>query len=257
MRKATWFLLLLPFVAGSALGAGARVGIGVDCDFIGVCFTPTPVEINAGGTVTFYIYGDAGDTGTPHNVVADDGSFRCARGCDGEGGDGTPRGYTSQWTFTRTFSTPGIVSYHDEVSGASGAIIVKGPVDFAIGPGITGAWYDPEQDGHGLFIEVLPGNRFFAAWFAFDPAGTQQSWFTGVGTYFGDRATITDVELPTGGQWIPNFDPGRIVLNHWGRLTFVFTDCNHGRVDFDSVFGYGGGGMNLTRLTEPEGLTCP
>jgi hypothetical protein len=61
---------------------------------------------------------------------------------------------------------------------------------------------------------------------------------------------------PSGGRWIPNFDPNSIVLNPWGTLTFTFTDCSHGRVDFKSMAGYGAGSMNLTRLTQPAGLTC-
>ena len=61
----------------------------------------------------------------------------------------------------------------------------------------------------------------------------------------------------TGGRWIPNFDPGRVVNSPWGTLTFTFADCNHGRVDFNSTTGYGSGSMNLTRLTQPVGLTCP
>ena len=79
----------------------------------------------------------------------------------------------------------------------------------------------------------------------------------GVGTYSGNTATITAVSLPTGGRWIPNFDPNQIVNNLWGALTFTFTDCNHGKVDFNSVLGYGTGSMNLTRLTQPAGVTCP
>jgi N-acetylneuraminic acid mutarotase len=126
----------------------------------------------------------------------------------------------------------------------------------AIGPGYTGSWYDPAQSGHGLLIEVLSDNRFLAAWFGFNPAGTQQAWFAGIGTYSGDTATVTGVVQPSGGRWIPNFDPNSIVLNPWGTLTFTFTDCNHGRVDFNSVNGYGTGSMNLTRLTQPAGLTC-
>jgi len=126
----------------------------------------------------------------------------------------------------------------------------------AIGPGFTGAWYDPAQSGHGLFIEVLTDNRFYASWFAFNPQGTEQSWFTGVGTYSGNSATIASVVMPTGGRWIPNFDPSQIVPNPWGTLTFTFTDCNHGRVDFNSIAGYGTGSMSLTRLTQPAGLTC-
>jgi hypothetical protein len=123
--------------------------------------------------------------------------------------------------------------------------------------GFTGAWYDPAQSGHGLFVEVLSGNRFQAAWFAFDPSGKQQAWFTGVGTYNGNTATISDVALPTGGRFIPNFNAADVVRNRWGSLTFTFTDCNHGRVEFASVAGYGSGSMNLSRLTQPAGLACP
>jgi hypothetical protein len=121
----------------------------------------------------------------------------------------------------------------------------------------TGAWYDPAQSGHGLFVEVLSGNRFLASWFAFDPSGKQQAWFTGVGTYSGNTATITNVVLPTGGRFIPNFDAAAVTPNAWGSLTFTFTDCNHGRVDFSSVAAYGSGSMNISRLTQPAGLVCP
>jgi hypothetical protein len=70
-------------------------------------------------------------------------------------------------------------------------------------------------------------------------------------------AIISGVALPTGGSWIPNFDPGKIVRNPWGTLTFTFTDCNHGRVEFNSIDGYGSGSMELLRLTMPAGLSCP
>jgi plastocyanin len=245
----------------AARATNHRVAIGDDCDANPgqppACFSPLTLPIAVGDSVTFYIYFDGGFTG-PHNVVADDGAFRCALGCDGRGGDGTPRDYRSQWQFTLTFDKPGIVSYHDEASKAYGAIIVQPSPGFAIGAGITGSWYDPAQSGHGLFIEVLPENRFLAAWFTFTPDGAAQSWFTGAGDYSGGTATVNGVELPTGGRWIPNFDPGQVTLNHWGSLQFFFTDCNNGWVAFDSVYGYGTrGGMKLTRLTQPLGLSCP
>ena len=126
-----------------------------------------------------------------------------------------------------------------------------------IGPAYTGAWFDPAQSGHGLFIEVLPENRIQAAWFTFNPAGTEQAWFVGVGTYVGDTATITAVTQPTGGQWIPNINPARVVANTWGSLTLKFTDCKHGTVDFVSTRGYGMGSMKLTRLAQPTGPPCP
>ncbi|HEX6006188.1 MAG TPA: kelch repeat-containing protein [Burkholderiales bacterium] len=127
---------------------------------------------------------------------------------------------------------------------------------FEIGAGMSGAWYDPAQSGHGLFIEVLRDNRLLAGWFAFNPVGTAQAWFVGVGTYSGDTATITSVDMPTGGTWIPNFDPSSVVHNAWGALTLRFTDCNHGTVSFNSP-SFGVGTMSLTRLTQPLGSSCP
>ena len=127
---------------------------------------------------------------------------------------------------------------------------------FEIGAGLSGSWYDPAQSGHGLFLEVLPDNRLLAGWFTFDPAGTSQAWFVGVGTYSGDTATITSVDMPTGGRWIPNFDPKSVTHNDWGALTFRFIDCNHGTVNFNSP-SFGVGTMSLTRLTRPLGLSCP
>jgi hypothetical protein len=127
---------------------------------------------------------------------------------------------------------------------------------FEINAGLTGSWYDPAQSGHGLFIEVLPGNRLLAGWFAFNPEGSGQAWFIGVGTYIGNTATITSVDMPTGGRWIPDFNPSSVVHNAWGTLTFRFTDCNRGTVSFDSP-NFGVGTMSLTRLTQPLGLRCP
>ena len=48
-------------------------------------FSPSVVNLLAGGTVTF-----SNGSGL-HNVNAD--TFRCANGCDGEGGNGNPKDY--------------------------------------------------------------------------------------------------------------------------------------------------------------------
>ncbi len=142
-------------------------------------------------------------------------------------------------------------------SGIISTIAGDGSQRQGLGPGYTGAWYDPAQSGHGIFLEILPGNSAFLGWFTFDPAGTQQVWFGGVGSNVGSTVRLLAVDQPTGGRWIPNFDPNQIVHNPWGSLTVTFTDCNHGAVNFSSTSGYGTGSMNLARLTQPAGLTCP
>jgi hypothetical protein len=131
------------------------------------------------------------------------------------------------------------------------------PDPSTITPAFSGNWYNPNQSGHGLMIEVLPQDRMLAVWFAFDSAG-RQSWFGGVGTYRENSARITDVALPTGGYWIPNFDPAAINRQPWGALTLRFDDCSHGSVQFESLLpGYGSGSLDLLRLTQPLGTSCP
>ena len=128
-----------------------------------------------------------------------------------------------------------------------------------IDPGFTGSWYDPAQNGHGFMLEVLPGTpmRLLAGWFTFTPQGGQ-AWITGVGEIDGSRAIVQGYRMAgSGGRFPPNFDAASVHHEPWGTLTFTFSDCGHGHVDWVSTAsGYGGGGMDLTRLTMPAGLTC-
>ena len=154
-----WAWLLL--CATSSWAATYLVGIGDDCGFS--CFTPSQLTIFSGDSVEFYNYAETFFTG-PHNVVADDGSFRCARGCDGEGGDGTPvadsicdaTGYCVHapgWRFSRTFNVPGVVKYHDEVSKAAGVIYVKAGQSFSL----SIAEIYSNASGSVQFIVLWPG----------------------------------------------------------------------------------------------------
>ena len=87
-------------------------------------FLPQTVTINAGDTVTFV------NKGGFHNAVADDGSFRCARGCDGDGKGGNGNASSSNWVSSVTFTQAGTVGYFcethgDATSGMRGTIIVQ------------------------------------------------------------------------------------------------------------------------------------
>jgi len=129
----------------------------------------------------------------------------------------------------------------------------------AISAGFTGSWFDPAQSGHGLELQVLPGEpmRLLASWFTFAPHGGQ-TWITGVGAIDGKQAVVQAYQMSgEGGRFPPNFDAANVYQQTWGTLTFAFSDCDHGHVDWTSYApGYGSGGMDLTRLTLPAGLTC-
>jgi plastocyanin len=222
-------------------------------------FHPHEITINVGDTITF----KNRSVGLAHNVHARDDSFFCAEGCVGSGGTGEPS--AAQWEDTVAFDHEGTIVYQCDPHVSFGMVgtihVVESgggtPAAVPITSGFTGAWYDPAQSGHGIFLEVEPGNGILAWWFTFTPDG-QQAWFGNVGTIDPATNTATLSALQAqGGAWIPNFNPANVTQPVWGTLTFSFTDCNHGRVDFDSgVAGYGQGHMDLTRLTQPAGLTC-
>jgi plastocyanin len=77
-------------------------------------FTPQTLTITVGDTVTFV------NKGGEHNVVADDNSFICAMGCDGDGHGGSGKPSSAPWTATVTFSTVGDVGYYCEIHGQPG-----------------------------------------------------------------------------------------------------------------------------------------
>jgi len=79
----------------------------------GISFNPQTISIRPGDTVTFV------NKGGFHNVVADDGSFRCAHGCDGQPG-GNGGASSSNWVASVTFESAGVVGYFCEIHGAPG-----------------------------------------------------------------------------------------------------------------------------------------
>ncbi|HSN01346.1 MAG TPA: plastocyanin/azurin family copper-binding protein, partial [Rudaea sp.] len=134
---------------GGSDGSGG--GYGGSGSYPILAFSPTPLTITAGDSVTFQNLG-----GAAHNVHAADNSFRCANGCDGQGGNGDPS--SASWSFTLTFNTPGTINYYcdNHVSmGMKGSIVVNAaaPPSIALGGYLSGNWYVPNQGGHGFQLE--------------------------------------------------------------------------------------------------------
>ncbi|MFC3194017.1 M28 family metallopeptidase [Marinicella sediminis] len=125
-----------------------------------------------------------------------------------------------------------------------------------ISAGHSGMWYDPEQTGHGLTVEVLGDNRIMLAWFVFDQFG-QQIWLVGAGEFEGARATV-NVAISSQGVFPPAFDHTNVIKELWGTLTIEFFDCETAELSWEPVAGtgYSPGTLNLSRLTAIDGLTC-
>lgn len=105
-----------------------------------LAYNPKFLTIQPGDSVRF------ASLGGYHNVVADDGSFRCARGCDGDGNGGNGSATSQIWTATVTFPNAGEFGYFCEPHGAPGEgmfgrITVQGPTPTLIPVGVGGWTY--------------------------------------------------------------------------------------------------------------------
>ncbi len=87
----------------------------------GLTFSPQNLTIQVGDTVTWT------NAGGFHNVEANDGSFRCANGCDGMGGSGEPA--ANDWSFSLVFDEVRTINYVCIVhvgQGMTGTLNVQG-----------------------------------------------------------------------------------------------------------------------------------
>ncbi|HET7844791.1 MAG TPA: hypothetical protein VFL14_11610, partial [Xanthomonadales bacterium] len=195
----------------------------------------------------------AGDTnGQPDVFIVNMGSSTVALASQASSG-GATNGTSGSGELSPDGTAVGFESDASNVGASGGSNVFAGANPFAL-QNYTGAWYDPPQAGHGIFLDQLPDGRLVAWWFTFDPNGAQ-AWFGGVGQINGTTAVVSVVRTQ-GTRFIPNFVSADAVNNPIGTLTFNFTSCSTGRVDFALDSEFGTGFMNLTRLTTPVGVSC-
>jgi len=110
-----------PSTPTNPTGGGSTPVMNATVRATGNTFSPAVVNLLPGGTVTFT------NDGGRHNVNASGSqTFRCAVGCDAQGGNGNPS--TDGWSFTVTFPAAGTTNFvcdeHVAV-GMTGQIIVQ------------------------------------------------------------------------------------------------------------------------------------
>jgi hypothetical protein len=87
---------------------------------------------------------------------------------------------------------------------ASSALSANDPLAFA-----SGSWFDPERDGEGFVVQLIPEERALVTWFTYPPEGEtgEQAWLIGSGVTVGNRIVITEMQRPVGATFGPDFDP--------------------------------------------------
>jgi hypothetical protein len=122
--------------------------------------------------------------------------------------------------------------------------------------GLTGSWFNPDQNGHGFIFEFIDDTTVLAYWFTFDPDGNR-TWLFGVGTVDDKEFTI-DMSTVEGGIFPPFFDPELTEVVSWGTVTFSFSSCTEGTATWqpNNKGGYQAGSMPIEPITTLQGLPC-
>ena len=141
---------------------------------------------------------------------------------------------------------------------------------------LSGAWFDPERNGEGLILEVLPDNQTRVYWFTYLPDDSgQQAWMTGtgswhpppppgmpiIGTPTPDTPLVVleldSVYQPIGTRHGEAFDPDEITRVAWGSLQIEFLQNGSGRVRFASHFPeFGEGQFPIQQLARAKFASC-
>jgi hypothetical protein len=130
--------------------------------------------------------------------------------------------------------------------------------DIALQPGISGSWV-VQGDGQGALINVADVNGdtvFVVSWYTY--LNGQQVWMIG-STSISDNSTRVTVPVQTanGAEFGAAFLSNDINTINWGTLTFEFSSCDTGTMQYKSDLPeFSSGSLSLTRLTNTKGLVC-
>ncbi|MDH3902790.1 MAG: DUF4331 domain-containing protein [Xanthomonadales bacterium] len=122
--------------------------------------------------------------------------------------------------------------------------------------GISGSWYNPNQDGQGWVIEMISANQFLFYFYGYDDVGNQL-WLLGLTDNI-DGSTVTVDTLRFSGMGFGgNFDPTSKSYESVGSTIFEFSDCSTATVSFTpSVSDLDGFVTSAERLSSIATLDC-
>ncbi len=128
---------------------------------------------------------------------------------------------------------------------------------FVIQPGTSSAWYDPQRNGEGFVMEILPAGRAVMYWFTYDDTG-RQDWYIAVGAIQANRIEFNQLLQVSGGEFGPGFNPAKVTESVVGSAVFSWSGCDQGVMVWELNRGddYRKGRMNLQRLSSVLGLGC-
>ena len=124
---------------------------------------------------------------------------------------------------------------------------------YAINSDLSGAFYDPAQNGQGFVVQHIVSNgapAVLVTWFTY--LDGKARWLVGVAPTTSGSSVTVPLSIGSGADFPPRFVPSAAVLQPWGTLTLNLTNKSAGTASWTSSFpGFGNGSMPIVRLTQP------
>lgn len=138
---------------------------------------------------------------------------------------------------------------------ARSQIYIDMPIEDRIPTRISGSWYNPDQAGHGMTIEMTDQGKLLLYWFTFDLEG-DAAWIVAVGEPTGRQITLEAVTV-SGGHFPPEHAAEKVATEAWGTIELEFISCGEALLSWQTErSGFSSGSMNLERLSRHKAHSC-
>ncbi len=127
--------------------------------------------------------------------------------------------------------------------------------DYSIGAEVSGLWFNPLQDGHGLNLEVIDQGgvpRLLLYWYTYRDG--RPLWLFGVGDLVADRTRPIELYETSGADFPPDFRAADFRSQAWGSAELAFASAQEAQFSWRSLDGASSGSMPMvpiTRLRSP------
>jgi len=127
-------------------------------------------------------------------------------------------------------------------------------INAEVRPEYSGMWYNHDQRGHGLSLEVLDAHRTVGFWYLYDRAG-EPFWLFLDGVNTDNRIQMTAFHFR--GMAMDEWDPATNTRTEYGEVTVEFTDCSNAILNaYATEWGGWMDPVPLQRLSSIAGLEC-
>lgn len=144
---------------------------------------------------------------------------------------------------------------HPIVAERSFVVTEAPPVEALLDGGINGFYYNPDADGHYVYI-LETDFTTLVTWNTFDADGNQ-AWIFGTGKLENGKAVVANAYVNHSDGYSTDGTLKGLEVVHWGTLEVEMTSCWDGTVAYQSELpGFGSGEFPIRRLAFAKQIGC-